>query len=304
MSKVRNYCFTSFRGKIEFNDKMKYLLQGVERCPSTGREHIQGFVIFKNPRALGGVIKEFPNINFEICKGNIQQNRDYCMKEGAFTEEGEVPVGPGARTDLITVAEMIRQGATATDIINTVELDGDGKTKDYGMDYIRYNKGIDKMINLVRLKPRNWEMDVRIYWGEPGTGKTRAVHEEFGENVYPKMVGKWWDGYEGQECVLIDDFDPANCYEMAYDFYLKLLDRYKLLIEMKGSSGNFCSKVIIFTSNFNPEHWFPNKANRGAFFRRVKEIRYFPRKENCAGGTEHGTEVGGGNNGPPHTRTE
>jgi len=57
--KFRNFCFTSYQGKIEYNSKnMKYLLQGIEICPNTNREHIQGFVIYKNPRTIGGILKE------------------------------------------------------------------------------------------------------------------------------------------------------------------------------------------------------------------------------------------------------
>ena len=45
----------------------------------------------------------------------------------------------------------------------------------------------------LREELRNWVMDVRIYCGAPGVGKSRAVWDEFGvENVYPKMVGKSW----------------------------------------------------------------------------------------------------------------
>lgn len=288
MNRVRNYCFTSYVGKIQFNDNMKYLVQGIEICPTTGKEHIQGFVIFKNGRTFTAVKKEFDNsIHWEVAKGNIEQNRAYCMKDKNYTEEGEIPKGNGHRTDLETVANMIRNGATSTDIINRVETTEEGKVKDYGMDYIRYNRGIEKMINLVKLRPRDWEMDVRIYWGAPGTGKTRAVFDEFGQDkIYTKMVGKWWDGYQGEECVLIDDFDPKNCFDITFDFYLKLLDRYKLLIEMKGSTGQFCSKTIIFTSNFDPETWFLDRPNRQAFFRRVKVIKNFLHTAHC-------TEVAG-----------
>jgi len=123
---------------------------------------------------------------------------------------------------------------------------------------------------------RNWVMDVRIYYGPPGTGKTRSVYDEFGlDDVYQKMVGKWWDGYKGEKVVIIDDFDPDNCFEIVYDFYLKLLDRYPMRIEYKGGSCQFRSKIIIFTSNVDPKGWWSDKENRGAFFRRVNTIKKF-----------------------------
>lgn len=141
--------------------------------------------------------------------------------------------------------------------------------------FIKYHKGIDRARTIFENNTRrNWEMEVRIYWGEPGTGKTRSAIEEF-PDAYCKMKGKWWDHYKGEKCVIIDDFDPSNCFDFTFDFYLKLLDRYPLLIEYKGGSREFSSKVIIFTSNFNPDEWFEGKRNRNAFFRRVNVIKEF-----------------------------
>lgn len=275
MNKVRNFCFTSYQGRIPFNSaNMKYLLQGDEICPTTGREHIQGFVIFKNPRVLTGVRKEYEPISFRICDGSIEQNIKYCTKDhdggtGVFTEEGERPRGQGFRTDIVTVAQMIRDNLSDLQIAQTVT-----EKKDYGDHYMRNYRGMERFRELITENPRNWAMNVGIFWGPPGTGKTRCVYDSF-TDVYAKMPGKWWDGYNGQEVVLIDDFDPTDMFEIMYSFYLKLLDRYPLRVEIKGGTKNFSSKTIIFTSNFDPSTWFNDRQNRAAFFRRVTEIREF-----------------------------
>ena len=49
----------------------------------------------------------------------------------------------------------------------------------------------------------------RWIWGPAGTGKTRSVWLEY-PDLYPKMANKWWDGYQGEETVLIDDFDKRH----------------------------------------------------------------------------------------------
>lgn len=277
MSRVRNYCFTSHVGKVAFTSGMKYLLQGDE-VGAGGKEHVQGFVIFRNPRALTGVIKEFKGVHWEICNGSIEQNVAYCKKEGRWTEEGEVPVGAGTRTDLLKVGDMVARGMTDEEIINT--------GPDEAGTWVRNYRGIREARRVLnRHKVRDWEMDVRIYWGATGTGKTRSVYEEFGvENVYVKTVGKWWDGYDGEHVVLIDDFDPSNCFDIQFDMYLKLLDRYPMKVEVKGGFEQFLSKVIVFTSNYNPAEWFTYKMNRDAFFRRVRTLRGFS-------GTAQSTEV-------------
>lgn len=41
-------------------------------------------------------------------------------------------------------------------------------------------------------------------WGASGAGKSRLARDKF-PNSYPKLCNKWWDGYKGQETVIMDD---------------------------------------------------------------------------------------------------
>lgn len=269
-TRKRNFSFTSYKGKIEFKEGMKYLLQGSEICPDTGRPHEQGFVIFTNPRVITGVIKEFPGIHWEVTKKSIQENINYCKKDNNFTEQGEIPAGQGTRSDVKQITKLIKEGKSDQEIL-----------EERGDSALRMYKGIGwARTKMACSQKRNWEMDVRIYHGEPGTGKTRSIYKEFDINsIYEKPPGKWWDNYTGQPVVLIDDFDPKNCFDITFDFYLKLLDRYPLQVEFKGGFTNFCSKIIIFTSNFHPDTWFEMKENRSAFFRRIGKIVKFGETE-------------------------
>lgn len=247
---------------LKQNDKISYLILGEETCPTTGRIHWQGWIHFENQRSLQAIKKLLKPRHIEIMNGSVTSNETYCRKENNIIyETGHLP-SPGARSDLVGLADMIISGTDVKTIFETQPG-----------NFIRYHKGIDRAIALYEPK-RNWAMDVRIYWGPSGSGKTRTAHEQFA-NMYTKMVGKWWDHYNGEECVLIDDFDPENCFDVTFDFYLKLLDRYPLLVEVKGGSTSFRSKVIIFTSNFDPKTWFEGRRNRGAFFRRVTAIESF-----------------------------
>ncbi len=123
-------------------------------------------------------------------------------------------------------------------------------------------------------------MVVFIYWGKTGTGKTRSVYDqakELGESVFSLVQNDsgtpWFDGYAGEEVLLIDDF-YGWC---KVSFLLKLLDRYPLNVQVKGSMIPFISKKIIFTSNIHPEYWFnwKNDEIKNAFFRRITEIKEF-----------------------------
>lgn len=273
MSRHRNFCFTlnnyeetDLENVQNLGDNLcSYLIYGKEKGDS-GTPHLQGYFRLKNPKTFNATRSIVPRWHLEIAKGNADSNITYCQKEGNFVEIGSSPKGQGHRTDLDAIRDELVNQTPLSEIAIS-----------FTKQYIRYHRGIHAAHNMINLNVnRDWEMDVRIYWGKPGTGKTRAVYDEFGaENVYPKPLGKWWCGYNGQECVIIDDFDPNNCYDITFDFYLKLLDRYPLLVEPKGGSCKFMSKTIIFTSNYDPELWFLEKKNRAAFFRRVKEIRPF-----------------------------
>ena len=82
--------------------------------------------------------------------------------------------------------------------------------------------------------------------------------------------GKWWDGYEGQDVVVIDEF--YGWFE--WDYLLRLTDRYPLILEGKAISGGFqfTSKIIIFTSNKHWNNWYPNIQDRSPLERRFECI--------------------------------
>lgn len=50
-----------------------------------------------------------------------------------------------------------------------------------------------------------------VYWGSTGTGKSRRAWEEAGDCAYSKCPrSKFWDGYQDQSTVVIDEFRGGN----------------------------------------------------------------------------------------------
>lgn len=66
----------------------------------------------------------------------------------------------------------------------------------------------------------------------------------------PKDNTKWWDGYDKQEFVILDDFRGS---QMQFNELLRLLDRYQHRVEFKGGSRQFDSPNIIITSINHPK---------------------------------------------------
>jgi len=90
--------------------------------------------------------------------------------------------------------------------------------------------------------------------------------------------GTWWDGYEGQHTVVIDEFYSW----LRYDFFLRLTDRYPLQVETKGGSVHFVSHRIVFTSNTPPSEWYPNITDRGPINRRIGAVFHLPDQDTDA----------------------
>ena len=73
--------------------------------------------------------------------------------------------------------------------------------------------------------------EVWVLWGPSGTGKSRFVAKRWPKAFWKSPEAKWWDGYAGQEVVVLDDFKD---YAMPLVDLQRLLDWYPLWVEVKG----------------------------------------------------------------------
>ncbi|QSX73453.1 replication-associated protein [Wolvfec circovius] len=270
----RRWCFTinNWTGeelesiKQSTKDIAKYLCIGKE-VGKNGTPHLQGYISFKQKKRMLSVkaLSGFSRAHLEAAKGTEKEASDYCKKGGDYLEVGAVSC-MGQRSDLLTVAETLRQ--TNGDLKKVAEQ--------CPAAFIRYGRGIRDFCGVMGLgKGRDWKTQVFVYIGPPGCGKTRNVMEEcgkFGYDLYFKPRGPWWDGYNGQEAVVLDDFYGW----IPYDELLRVCDRYPLRVPVKGGYENFTSKVLFITSNSYPEDWYSSENIRGrieALFRRINFYR-------------------------------
>jgi len=103
-------------------------------------------------------------------------------------------------------------------------------------------------------KPVGVVRSCTVYWGPTGTGKSRTAWEAAGMDAYPKDPRtKFWCGYSGQKRVIIDEFRGG----IDISHLLRWLDRYPVIVEVKGASTVLAADQIWITSNLHPRDWYP-----------------------------------------------
>lgn len=243
---------------------INYLVFGRE-IGESGTPHLQGFVSFSNRRTLRyarNLISD--RAHFEAAKGSPDQAGEYCKKEGKYEEFGECPRGRGTRNDLASAVAAVKAGASRRVLL-----------EEHATAYSRAYKMLNEAL-LVYSKSRDWMPVTTVYWGETGTGKTRKAFEDCETVPYMHSGGMWFDGYDGHENVIFDDFGGS---EFKLTYLLKLLDRYPMRVPVKGGFVSWIPKNIYITSNYSPKEWFPGAKDEHvkALFRRFFKIMRFRR---------------------------
>ncbi|GIY51557.1 replication-associated protein [Caerostris darwini] len=238
----KQFCFTSFAISSEpvFKQEIhEYLIFGRETCPSSKREHWQGFVVFKNRQRFSGVQKSFPGSHIEVSRGTCQEAADYCKKDGNYKEFGRLPTIKQSSNPFKDVLNAAERGE-----ISTIK-------EEYPALYLRYKTNILSSVKF-RINELNGSCGVWIC-GPPRCGKDSSVRSL--ESVYMKNLNKWWDGYENERFVLICDVEPDHGKWLGY--FLKIwTDRYAFNAEIKGGHIKIRPEKVFVTSNFMIEQVF------------------------------------------------
>lgn len=282
--RFRNVCFTwnnpGEGTEIDFDEeRMRYLVYQFE-VGASGTPHIQGYVEFVRKISLTRV-KELlgsPTIHVEARQGTAAQASDYCKKDEtrmvgtAFREHGELS-SPGKRNDLKDFKD-----AVLTDRKRKREL-----VEEHFGTLARYPKFYD---TLKSLKPPRRDpdrgMQVILHIGSTALGKTRTVYDAHGNDegffVTPLSNGTpWYDGYDEHEIVLLDDF-AGSASHLQLVTLLRLLDRYPVLVPIKGSHTHWLPYTIYVTTNICPSKWYKWEGREkqfAALARRFTSVREF-----------------------------
>lgn len=247
----------------------------------SGTPHYQGYLNLSIRARMQKVKKMLCclDAHLEVCKGSPSQNRAYCTKRdtriGDVYEIGIFPqTSQGTRTDLSAVHISLKNGINARDFCN-----------EYFDLWVRYPTLVQNYQSAQsQERDESSSTTCILILGAPGTGKSTAarvlanrISIGFGQfgRFYRKQPGKWWNGYNGERCVLFDDF-RGNCLSFS-DFKL-CIDRFPLRVEIKGAYTNLEAKTFVITSNFFPGDWWSEEVvgnTEEAILRRITEIYYF-----------------------------
>lgn len=245
--------------KTEFElDKLQYGVIGIEDGDRNEVRHYHATLYFKSPRSWKKMKKLFPRANIEKALGTCQQGADYCKKDGNWDEFGEIPQ-QGKRSDIDEIRDVVNETQSMKEVVMVA--------KSY--QAIKVAEAILKYTE----KPRNWKPEVFWFFGATGTGKSKLAYEMLGEDCYTCLsTGRWFDGYDAHENVLIDDMRKDF---MKFHELLRLLDRYAMRIETKGGTRQFVARRIIITSAFHPRTMFETREDINQLLRRIDEVRVF-----------------------------
>lgn len=263
-SYAKNWCWTlnnPQRGDLSLMvaDLYSYLIYGDE-VGADGTPHYQGYVMMKKPYTLVGMKKLIPRAHFEVAKGTPQQASEYCKKDGSFIEDGNLPAkygNQGKRSDLEEFALAIK------------EKDNKELYESYPSRYLLYCRNVDKVRMVIQDPPQDLTERCGIWFtGPPKSGKSMRARK-FG-SFYEKNCNKWWDGYNNEDIIIIDDIDQSHEW-MAH--YLKIwADIYPFIAEIKGGTIKIRPKKIIVTSNHNIDEIFKNLSDYAAILSRFEVV--------------------------------
>lgn len=236
---------------------IKYIVIGKEKAPTTGTNHLQGYVHLLKAVWTNTIMSKYKFSYLEKAVGSEESNEEYCKKEGDFFEKGEKVKKTRALDKQEKTREMLK------DFREMTRDDFEGK---WTWECFHYGEKLNRWainhVEVVGTWNGNLQMKNFWVWGISGTGKSRwAMQQMKPYEIYKKPCNKWWDGYDPRQhkCVILEDI-PKDARHLVY--YIKIwADRYQFMGEVKGSTisidpGRF---VFIITSNYSIEEVFQDR---------------------------------------------
>lgn len=227
-----------------------YLVCQHERGTRLGNDHLQGYVELTRAQRMSWLHNNLhPTMQLRKRYGSQEQAIDYCTKEdtrvaGPWHFGTPYTRGDKVINKIVQMRDMIREGCNMRDLIEHMPVT------------LARNLSFAKLCFSYRKPTGNRDIAVFLLYGSTRTGKSRFVVEQYQEAdlyIIPFLERKtWFDGYDGEANVLIDDFSGG----MPRSQLLRVLDRYRLRVPNKGGFLWWGPIRIYITTNIHPRQWY------------------------------------------------
>lgn len=231
-------------------------IRGQLESGAGGFLHWQLVVAFCAKKSLAAVRGVFGDVHAELSRSSAAD--DYVWKDDTRVDGTQFELGgkPFNRAGGAKAWDEIWDCAVRGDILSIpadIRVNSYRTLRAISADYAR---------------PLAMERTCNVFIGPTGTGKSRLAWNDAGVDAYVKDPNsKFWCGYFGQKNVVIDEFRGR----IDVSHLLRWLDRYPVIVEIKGSSVPLAATTIWITTNLDVELWYPeiDAATLAALMRRL-----------------------------------
>lgn len=263
---------------IQNNNIIQYIIYSKEKGKNNQTPHLQGGILTFNrirPKTLKNNIN-IKELHIEKCKKPFIATYRYCVK----IKDGEDP------NKIIweypcSYDECHNKSTKKSTFEETITLAKEGKTEEIPFHLrIKYDKEIKKVLFLNKRvknlfyhnKYGNFFKTFNVLlWGGTGQGKTyrvdlivSAINDCYKNYICPKLKVnfkelqaydklqlKYWDEYNGEEIVIIEELNP-EWFQKAETNIKRWFDSKPFKAEIKGGTLNWIRPLFfILTSNYN-----------------------------------------------------
>ncbi len=261
---------------------IKFMVYQLERAPSTGNPHLQGYTMFNEAVRRATAIRRHGcepgpgcRIDMRMSIGNAEHNIVYCTKDATRIdgpwEHGQRPQ-QGARKDLLRydrLKDLLQAGQSLLDV---AEADFHS--------FLRFGRGLQNYQAMLESKPRDSpraRTRLTIVLGDPGMGKNTWVRNAFPRAYWTDAGDKWFCGYipSLHDTIVLDEFVGQTRITKMNQW----LGVDPTRVETKGGSQSFLARDLVLMSNLNPIQWWTNtRVPLKTIFRRIDTIVVFKEK--------------------------
>lgn len=190
--------------------------------------------------------------------------------------EWGVPPSQGKRKDIDVVRDVLASGGGMRQVASSASSYQSLRCAEVLLKYFEAK--------------RDFPPECFWFHGATATGKTRRAFDMFAEyqsrlewsaDEEPWISGKnlqWWEGYDANKFVIVDDFRKDFC---TFHELLRILDRYPYRVMTKGGSRQLLARVIVITCPWKPEVLFNTRSDEdiGQLLRRITSVELFGEEE-------------------------